>query len=660
MGLTRVRAYQVFDIDYKQAVRVVTRTNINLSGGAPSVVDGVSLSASSRVLVSGQTNSAQNGIYTVSTLGSGGNGVWVRAIDANQTGEIQAGMIIMVTEGNQYADTQWKLVTNDPIVVDETELEFVLNNDTDTGFLGIVANGTSINSATSTTLTLDAGNNIVLVGNASTNTVSFGISSSPSFSGNISATNILPIANATYDLGSPTQQWKSLYVSGNTIYIGGGTISANSTGITITSAAGANFSVSGNSSANTVGTFGILDVTGNITGGNLITTGIVSSTGVQVAGDVSINGNLQVTGNIVYVDVSELKVQDPIIEIGTGENGGALLSNDGFSRGIKMDYYDTSAKFGFMGLAASDYTTFQFLVNASETANTFSGTGANLAFGNAVVSGLVSVTGNVTGSNLLTGGLISASGNIYGGNVSGINISGTLATAAQTNITSVGTLTSLSVSGNVDSGNLRTSGSVSATGNITGNYIIGNASQLTGLPVASSIINGTSNVAVISNGNVRVNVSGTSNVAVFHSNGLRVANTVSALNIDSSNADLAEKYLADDNYSIGTVLVIGGTHEVTQSTRLNQPSVAGTVSEAPAVIMNRDLQGQHVVTIALLGRVPCKVVGNINKGDILTTSDLPGVATKLTAYVPGSIVGKALENYNSATPGIIEILVGRL
>ena len=54
MGLTRPRAYQIFDIDYKQSVRVVTVSNITLSGGAPSQVDGVSLSLNDRVLVTGQ------------------------------------------------------------------------------------------------------------------------------------------------------------------------------------------------------------------------------------------------------------------------------------------------------------------------------------------------------------------------------------------------------------------------------------------------------------------------------------------------------------------------------------------------------------------------------------------------------------------------------
>jgi hypothetical protein len=62
----------------------------------------------------------------------------------------------------------------------------------------------------------------------------------------------------------------------------------------------------------------------------------------------------------------------------------------------------------------------------------------------------------------------------------------------------------ISTTGNITSGNVLTGGIVSATGNVTGNYFIGNGSQLTGLST-SSISNGTSNVAIpIANGNVTI------------------------------------------------------------------------------------------------------------------------------------------------------------
>jgi hypothetical protein len=137
-------------------------------------------------------------------------------------------------------------------------------------------------------------------------------------------------------------------------------------------------------------------------------------------------------------------------------------------------------------------------------------------------------------------------------------------------------------------------------------------------------------------------------------------NTVFARATSAQYADVAERYLSDADYPIGTVLVIGGDKEVTQSTELGQSSIAGTVSENPGVLMNRGLEGEHVVPVALIGRVPCRVVGKIAKGDLLTSSEVPGVACKMKTYVPGSVIGKALEAYSGNAEGLIEIMVGRL
>lgn len=127
MGLTRIRAEQISDIDYKQAVRVIALTDISLSGGAPNQVDEVNLTANDRVLVTGNDPASENGLYIVQTVGAGSNGTWVRSSDGNSAGEIEAGMIVMVTEGTVYKDTQWKLTTNNPIVIGTTPLNFVIN-----------------------------------------------------------------------------------------------------------------------------------------------------------------------------------------------------------------------------------------------------------------------------------------------------------------------------------------------------------------------------------------------------------------------------------------------------------------------------------------------------------------------------------------------------
>ena len=126
-------------------------------------------------------------------------------------------------------------------------------------------------------------------------------------------------------------------------------------------------------------------------------------------------------------------------------------------------------------------------------------------------------------------------------------------------------------------------------------------------------------------------------------------------------ADLAECYAADAEYAPGTVVVFGGTNEVTIGNTPSNPAVAGVISTEPAHLMNAFQPGKIIVPVALVGRVPCQVVGSISKGDRLVTSSIPGVAVRLdpTQYQPGCLIGKALQDYNSDAVGTIEVAVGR-
>ena len=123
-------------------------------------------------------------------------------------------------------------------------------------------------------------------------------------------------------------------------------------------------------------------------------------------------------------------------------------------------------------------------------------------------------------------------------------------------------------------------------------------------------------------------------------------------------ADLAEFYEGDKDYDVGTVLVFGGEKEVTISTAHLDTRVAGVVSNNAAFSMYAACPG-YKNQVALQGRVPCRVVGKINKGDIMVTSNIPGVAVATKDPKPGTIIGKALENYDSDHIGMIEVAVGR-
>ena len=125
-------------------------------------------------------------------------------------------------------------------------------------------------------------------------------------------------------------------------------------------------------------------------------------------------------------------------------------------------------------------------------------------------------------------------------------------------------------------------------------------------------------------------------------------------------ADLAEKFQADHNYEPGTVLMFGGPKEVSISVGENNKAVAGVVSHSPAYLMNNALTTENSVEVAMMGRVPCRVVGKIRKGDMLVTSKENGVATASEDPKLGTVIGKALQNYDSDEIGEIEIVVGKL
>jgi len=364
--------------------------------------------------------------------------------------------------------------------------------------------------------------------------------------------------------------------------------------------------------------------------------------------------------------------------------------------------------------------------NGNIRANVGGSTVQLLSSGGANVTGFVSATGNVSGSNVTTAGLITATGNITGGNLSGTSIVGTLTTAAQTNITSVGTLTSLAVTGNITSGNLSgtsivgtlttaaqtnitsvgtltslavtgnvsggnltTAGLVSAgttvtaTGNVTGgNLTTAGQVSATGnvsggnLNVTGNLVDsGAMSIITGSNGNITLAPNG-SGVVVINTDlrngqangvgniGASAAqfNTIFAKATSAQYADVAERYLADQSYAPGTVVEIGGAAEVTATRSWGSTTIAGVISTDPAFIMNSGAQGDHVATVALLGRVPCLVTGRVRRGDLLCSSALDGYAASMPTdqYRPGAVIGKALQDHLEDGTGRIEILVGRL
>ena len=132
--------------------------------------------------------------------------------------------------------------------------------------------------------------------------------------------------------------------------------------------------------------------------------------------------------------------------------------------------------------------------------------------------------------------------------------------------------------------------------------------------------------------------------------------TLYGVSTQAQYADLAENYVADDNYEIGTVVVFGGDAEITVTNEFADHRVAGVISANPAYLMNAAVSG---LPVALRGRVLVRVSGPVAKGDLLVTSTTPGYARSVGSDTGFGvrIFAKSLEvNTNNGT-NIIEAVI---
>lgn len=135
---------------------------------------------------------------------------------------------------------------------------------------------------------------------------------------------------------------------------------------------------------------------------------------------------------------------------------------------------------------------------------------------------------------------------------------------------------------------------------------------------------------------------------------MAVTNSIDTTATAAYYADLAEKYTSDKELEPGTVVCIGGSAEVQECDEVLCPSYAGVISTNPAFLMNKDLDG---VSVALIGRVPAKVMGPVKKGDILVTAGKGCLKTGLPREIAFK-VGVALEDKEDEGISIIEVKLG--
>ena len=133
------------------------------------------------------------------------------------------------------------------------------------------------------------------------------------------------------------------------------------------------------------------------------------------------------------------------------------------------------------------------------------------------------------------------------------------------------------------------------------------------------------------------------------------ATTFSGNATTANYADVAENFSADAVYSPGTVVALGGVEEITRVNEELADDVFGVISNRPAYLMNAQLDGSPV---AVAGRVPVRVRGQINKGDRLVSAGaglaraaLPGEATSFNQ------IGRAIQSKTTDEQGVVEAFV---
>ena len=321
-----------------------------------------------------------------------------------------------------------------------------------------------------------------------------------------------------------------------------------------------------------------------------------NDTGTNMSGNLIGSGNVTVTTNLNTVLATFT---------GTGANIAGYTSASGNVTGGNIL---TAGQVS----ATGNVTGANFIGNVIPPAGSAVSTTGNVIGGNILTGGLVSATGTVTGSSLL-GAVVSVTGNITGGNVlGGANVNATTHTG-----------TTVSVTGNITGGNIVTVGLISATGNVSGNFFLGNGSQLTGVAAAASAAQielGTSNIKFSgSGGSATINIGGTSNVIVIDTTTI-YANVANVQSIVKNSANAVGNIGSTTNYfnqtftdrvNATTVSVSGN---ITGGNVLGGANVNATTHTGTTASLSGNITGGNIVTAGLIS-----ATGNITGGNLVTS-----------------------------------------
>jgi hypothetical protein len=310
--------------------------------------------------------------------------------------------------------------------------------------------------------------NLTVTGNATVegnvNAANLGVS------GNV-LTSLIPSIDNTYNIGSANYRWKEVYAVN--VYVGSSKITAAGNTLQVDSI---NVALSTSTQTLTV------------------------REDATVQGNLTVSENLTVSGNTTYINVTDLNISDPLINLGGTPDGGNATAYDGKDRGLILHNY--------------------FANNEGATNQAFVWKTGNLEF--QAIGEIASITNEV----ITPSSFANIRAQTFIGNLSGI-----VTTSSQPNITSLGTLSNLVISGNLQVNTFANINSLVAGGlafpttdGSTGQVIAtdGNGELYFTTVSTTSLANGSSNVNILQNGNINFSSAGNANVAVITGTGANV------------------------------------------------------------------------------------------------------------------------------------------
>ena len=432
----------------------------------------------------------------------------------------------------------------------------------------------------------------------------------------------------------------------NALGVTGNITGGNVAGTTVSGTA---LTASGNVTGGNVNTGGVVSATGNVRGANLNTTGAVSATGnitggnILTVGAVSATGN--VTGNYILGNGSQLTGLPATY---ANANVVSLLANFG-SNTISTTGNITSGNFvtggnlygnvvgqTFAGVGTANVDIRQYSTGSGNALNLI----ANLVVlgaGSSATNTLVAPVGSSlelgSSRDVAAGGYIklwtsvgqSGNAEIAGwnnGSSAGVNLYGNTHIGAGP----VGIGTAASKGNLIVANAVYVGESISATGNITGNYILGNGSQLTGLPATY----------------------GNANVADFLANGFG-ANTV------STTGNITAGYFVGNGSALTSLTganVSGTVANATYATSAGSATTANTVTDAAQA--NITSVGT-LTSLSVSGNI--STLGTIFQNSFATALQAVGNITTTTSMsAGGNVIGGNLITGNlTITPNVGQI-----